>query len=422
MRFIETKKLADYIQQVGGFFGEANTDTLAERVEALPSVCLQSFSIEHDQSFLREVSAVLNVIVSIIYHPHISNKREEVIIRVEQAQQVSQEAFLDTIKDPRLWKKHDVKMIPEELHYHQYEDELRIYENRFIGFLVDVIDRELAKYSAFYLSRLPTLTRASGAADDGKIGAVIMQIDRLRRKSQFIKGTHFYKEVSRGKPISPKIQPTNILLKDRLYRFCFKFYRKIARYEDMNAARNDLRSYYTILLLRQLCRRGFVPTAAEQGSYTLESADFRVDVSNTEDGALILEVACPSIPDAAPSRHLLGFYVETELRIGESDTVEDGFDSTEMLSVWELSCAEGGASRFVCAGSEEELAEEWLATKINKVVTDPSVYKKYCPVCRGRGVEHKDSGEYVCPACASRYVFGNEGGVQTVWFKKIARR
>ena len=229
MRFIETKKLNDYIIGTGSFLTDNIVENFSERLDALEKVSLQSFSIENDKKFLRDVSAVLNVIVSIIYHPHISNKREEVIIRIEQAQQIGQEAFLNTIRDSKLWKAHDARMIPEEVYYYQHIDELRIYENRFIGFLIDLIDKELAKFSAFYLSRLPTLTSLDSTLDSSQVGSVIVDIDRLRRKTQFIKNTYFYREVSKGKPISHKIQPTNILLKDRLYRFCFKFYRSFAR-------------------------------------------------------------------------------------------------------------------------------------------------------------------------------------------------
>ena len=192
MRFIETKKLNDYILSTGNFLGEVTPEDFSERLNALDTISLQEFSIEHDRSFLREVASVLNVIVSIIYHPHISNKHEEVIIRIELAQQTSREDFLDTVRDSKLWKEHDARMIPEEVHYHQYIDELRIYENRFIGFLIDVIDKELAKFSTFYLSRLPVIDSATSTLDRGQIGEAIVEIDRLRRKTQFIKNTRFY--------------------------------------------------------------------------------------------------------------------------------------------------------------------------------------------------------------------------------------
>jgi len=418
MRFIETKKLNDYIQEVEGFFGEDMTADFADRLKALRTVSLQSFSIEHDRAFLREVSSVLNVIVSIIYHPHISNKREEVIIRIEQAQQVSQEAFLDTLKDGKLWKKHDIKMIPEELHYHQYEDELRIYENRFIGFLVDVIDRELAKFSAFYISRLPTLTSLDKTLDSKQIGEVIVEIDRLRRKTQFIRGTYFYKEVSKGKPISSKIQPTNILLKDRLYRFCFRFYRSIARYEDVNAARADLCRFYTILLFKELVRQGFSPRSLENGLYVFENESFVITLQDSHIGILSAQILCPSISDS-PSKHILGFLVESEKQTAELGQTDNLYDGAEMLSLWELYCADSDELISARTGTEEELIREWLGTKINKVASNKAIYQKYCPVCRSRGVDNTD-GILVCPSCDSRYVFDTES--ENVWFRKIRRR
>ena len=416
MRFIETKKLSDYIIGAGSFFDDDITSDMAERLDAIGELSLQSFSIEHDRAFLREVSSVLNVIVSIIYHPHLSNKREEVIIRVEQAQNVGQESFLATIKDGKLWKKHGIRMIPEELHYYQHEDELRIYENRFIGFLVDVIDRELAKFSTFYLSRLPTLTVMDETLDSSQIGAVIVEIDRLRRKTQFIKNTHFYKEVSRGKPISAKIQPTNILLKDRLYRFCFKFYRTIARYEDAAAAKRDLRAYYMILLFRELSALGFELVLSDGGKYRFESEDFTLSLEYAGDGALAMTVKCHAMA-GAESIHILDFSVDTE-SAREVHVCDEGYEGAEVISVWERSYADSGEIFGTRMGTEVELIRSWLLTKINIVAVDKAIYKKYCPVCRSRGIDHTD-GVYTCPACDSRYMFSESGADNTVWFKKI---
>ena len=420
MRFIETKKLNDYVRVAGSLFDDDITSDLADRLENLPRVSLQSFSIEHDRAFLREVASVLNVIVSIIYHPHLSNKREEVIIRIEQAQRVDQESFLATIKDGKLWKKHDIRMIPEEIYYYQHEDELRIYENRFIGFLVDVIDRELAKFSAFYLQRLPTLTALDEELDSKQIGTVIMEIDRLRRKTQFIKNTYFYKTVSKGKPISAKIQPTNILLKDRLYRFCFRFYRSIARYEDAALAKRDLRAYYTILLFRELVAGGFELTASEKGSYRFENADFELLLDMSCDGALSLSVKCRAMPEAV-STHILGFSVETERQSSMSDIDIAGYEGAEMLSLWELCYADGGDLSGFRMGSEAELIHDWLASKVNKVAADKNIYRKYCPVCRSRGID-LEGGIYTCPSCGSRYMFDETAAEETVWFRKIRKK
>ena len=421
MRFIETKKLNDYIISTGNFLGEVTAEDFTRRLNALDTISLQEFSVEHDREFLHEVASVLNVIVSIIYHPHISNKHEEVIIRIELAQQTGREDFLDTVRDSKLWKEHDARMIPEEVHYHQHIDELRIYENRFIGFLVDVIDKELAKFSTFYLSRLPTIDSAAATLDRDQIGEAIVEIDRLRRKTQFIKNTRFYKEVSKGKPISPKIQPTNILLKDRLYRYCFKFYKDFARYEDANAARNDLRDYYSILLFKELDRQGFALEEKNEGVYRFRNEDFLLSVAPSEVGALALEVQRNGI-EGRGAKHLTIFNVETERGLSDIKTdCRDSFEGAEMLSPWELCYVDNGTPYGVLTDTEEELVRDWLNTKISKTSADRFIYRKYCPVCRTRAIDNTDD-IYTCECCGSRYVFDERGEDVTVWFRKIRKR
>ena len=157
MRFIETQKLNDYIDSVDHILANDSLRSAYAKIESVVTASLQGFSIDGDREFLKEVSYVLNVIISIIYHPHIANKREEVVIRIEQAQAIDEEAFRRILTDSSLWKQHGLKMVPEEVHYYQHIDELRIYENRFIGMLISIIDKELSRFSTFYLNKLPTL-------------------------------------------------------------------------------------------------------------------------------------------------------------------------------------------------------------------------------------------------------------------------
>ena len=421
MRFIETEKLNDYIISTENFLGNVSAKDFSERLRALPVVSLQEFSIEHDRSFLRRVDALLNVIVSIIYHPHISNKHEEVILRIELAQQISREDFFDTVRDSALWKEHDLKMIPEEVHHHQYIDELRIYENRFIGFLVDVIDKELSKYSTFFLSRLPTVNSSDANLDRGQVGETVVEIDRLRRKTQFIKNTRFYKEVSKGKAFSPKIQPTNILLKDRLYRFCYRFYKDFAKYEDMNAAKGDLRDYYTILLFKELDRQEFHLESRENNTFNFTKGEFSLSVEPADDCALAVNVRCDGIENGVAT-HLMKFHVETEKNMSDIKFDANGeYDGIEILSPWELCYADEGSTFGITTDKNEALVRDWLNGKISKTVADKIVYKRYCPVCRTRGVESSDN-IYTCTACGSKYMFEEKDENVTIWFRKIRNR
>jgi len=420
MRFIETKRLADYIVSTGSFLSDDITQGFTERLDSLNKISLQDFSVEHDTEFLQEISSVLNVIVSIIYHPHLSNKHEEVIIRTELAQQIGRDDFAETIRDSKLWKEHDARMIPEEVHYRLHIDELRIYENRFIGFLVDVIDKELLKFSNFYLAKLPTVDSAGYALERNQIGNVIVEIDRLRRKVQFIKGTYFYKEVSKGKPISRKIQPTNILLKDRLYRFCFKFYRNYSRYEDPEAATRDLRDYYTILLFKALRDRGFELKSQQNGKYNFENAEFSISVERWNDESLSITTTYSKLP-STPAKHLVLFSVESEPFSSFSEiNGENEHDGTELLSAWELSFIDGGQLKPAMFDTETNLAAEIIASTMQTATADRAIYKKYCPVCRSRGITAFDN-VYSCPKCTSSYMFSETDDGLNVWFRKIRK-
>ena len=420
MRFIETKKLNDYIISTGNFLGDDITEGFAERLASLGEISLQEFSIEHDMEFLQDVSAVLNVIVSIIYHPHLSNKHEEVIIRTELAQQISREDFSETIRDSKLWKEHNSRMIPEEVHYRLHIDELRIYENRFIGFLVDVIDKELLKFSNFYLSKLPTIDSAAAALDRNQIGNVIVEIDRLRRKVQFIKGTYFYKEVSKGKPISRKIQPTNILLKDRLYRFCFKFYRSYSRYEDPEDANRDLRDYYTILMFKALQDRGFELVLQDKDGYTFKNTEFTVSIERFNDRSLSIKSEYFRLP-FAPAKHLVVFNAEGDTFSEHTEIVgASEHDGVEMLSAWDISYIDNGILTLSFADTEANLAAELISSKITTATADRSIYRKYCPVCRSRGVVPSDD-IYTCTKCTSSYMFDETDENVRAWFRKIRK-
>ena len=417
MRFIETKRLSDFASANAGFFDGPLCETLPSRLEALERVSLQEVSLTADRSFLEEIGRVLNVIASIIYHPHISNKREEVIVRIEQAQQLSREDFYDTARDSKLWKEHDLQMIPEEVYYHQHIDELRIYENRFIGFLIDRIDRELTHYGNFYLLRLPTLSSRTPALDASAVGALIVTIDRLRRKTQFIKNSFFYREVSRGKPISHRIHPTNILVKDRLYRYCFRFYRTLSFYEDRGAAERDLCTYYTVLLFEELTREGFVLSKAEKEGFLFERADFSLLLSTVPAEAALEMTVTPRGFSTTPARHRLEFLSESE----ETPYPPTALDGRELLSPWELRRADQGHSVCTMSAPETEMIRAWLQSKIRIETADPAVYTRYCPVCGHRGVEHKED-RLTCPACTSSYVFDQTGKGGTVWFRKIRKK
>ena len=153
MRIIEENKLKNIVNIITKYQKEnKDINSLFNNIDTLDISSLQSVSLEEDIIFFDEVSFILSVISSIIAHPHLSNRGEDIIIRAELAGNIPADAFNQVVKEPILWKEQDYEMIPENVHYYQYTDELKIYENIFIGMLVNLLSLEMSNYQSFYVS------------------------------------------------------------------------------------------------------------------------------------------------------------------------------------------------------------------------------------------------------------------------------
>ena len=158
MKIIEENLLKKMITQLNNY--EKKYQDVKERfthLEEIEFISLQELSFEKDNEFFDEVTFILSVITSIIAHPQISNHDEDIIERAEQVGNITNEALKQTIRDASLWKEKDFELVPEYIHYHQHIDDLKIYENIFIGMLIHLIDTELAKYDVFYQRLIPSM-------------------------------------------------------------------------------------------------------------------------------------------------------------------------------------------------------------------------------------------------------------------------
>ena len=199
MKIIEENLLKKMITQLNNY--EKKYQDVKERfthLEEIEFTSLQELSFEKDNEFFDEVTFILSVITSIIAHPQISNRDEDIIERAEQVGNITNEALKQTIRDASLWKEKDFELVPEYIHYHQHIDDLKIYENIFIGMLIHLIDTELTKYDVFYQRLIPSMqTDALFIEESEKIEKTLTKIDSLKRKMLHIKNTTFYKEISK---------------------------------------------------------------------------------------------------------------------------------------------------------------------------------------------------------------------------------
>ena len=143
MKIIEEQLLLNNINKIQSFLTANKTmRSIFGKIEKLENKSLQEVSLKSDIEFFDEISFILSVITSIITHPQITTKGEDIIIRADQAHTIQNESYQKLIQDDKLWKQDKLKMIPEYVYYHQNTDEIVTYENRFIVLVLNIIEKK----------------------------------------------------------------------------------------------------------------------------------------------------------------------------------------------------------------------------------------------------------------------------------------
>lgn len=379
---------------------------------------LQEVVCEKDREYLRKISTMLHIIMSIMSHPHIDNRREEVVTRIEQAKQLSNEDFSRVLKDGSLWRRHDVKLIPENVYYHQNVDELLIYENRFICLVLDLIEKDINDYVNLYVKMLPSLKNGILPRLDGsRPKRLLTYAELLKRKVNYLKNTHFYKEVSKAKKITGAVTRTNILLKDNLYGRVYRFYKEELLSEEKTVSIALLRDYFRALSLKEISARGFKLKKQTKEAKIFENDVFLLSMSD-EEGTRETKFTVTLKQQGIVSKHLLILSLSSSF--SDVEKVPDGYDGVSVLSCFGYAHFDKKAGSYDRIYPETAIVKSYFDEIVGLVESDREVYARYCPVCRERSpVFHEDT--YLCPRCGSRYAFCKSGDADAVWFIRLRR-
>ena len=447
MRIVEESFLKRTVGKLNKYALRHNTSSeFFNSLDELEIKPLQDLSFQSDLKYFDEINFILSVISSIISHPHISTTGEHIILRTELANRITNDTFQMTMRDSKLWTDDGLKMIPEHVYYYQSIDELCIYENIFIVMLIKMIETELKKYNDFYVSLIETFEgQETLSLSSNNANVASNKIKRVFRKLKYIKDTYFFKEINKRGVYLKTVRPTNILLKDRLYNYCFKFYRSIITYSDKQVLLKDFRAYYFVLLMRALKTRGFAfeqPDLAEETSSTiLQDEDgclilpkvnfsdktFDISVEPYEDLGLKVIVTNRWVTLRGRSAtHLLVFEPQENAdelkRIHE--TTKDGFQTVEAVHLWNLVCVDDGLTvTFKNPMSEQALMDKWLETKLLHSVASAKIYRSYCPSCKNQALEVLPNSRRKCTDCGSVYTFyRDDEGRNCLWFLRLRRQ
>ena len=417
-----------------------------DNLDDLQIKSLQDLSFNNDLKFFDSINFIISVIISIISHPHISHKGENIILRSDQVNSLQNDMFLKTIKDSKLWK-HNKKqeMIPEHVHYYQNVDEIAIYENKFIVMLVDLIESEMNKYADYYGNMILSIqTNSTLSSIEDNVQKAFEEIDSILKKIKRIKQTYFYKTIAKKGKIKIKtIVPSNILLKDRLYNFCFKFYKSLTTYLDNELLNKDITKYYYVILLKQLKKEGFKASKANvdldsinfrglkiDNQFKLYNKKFNVIVYHDDQTNGISLLVNNKKDKLLESKSLLIFdsssSFETIKENLQTYQIDNQYNIVEAMSLVSRAYIDDDKITIIKQDTikEDEMINQFLQDKFLELTGSKTIYSKFCPVCKKKSIDIDETGEICsCVSCKSvyRFVEAKEKSDSTLWFIKLRR-
>ena len=400
----------------------ADLQSFYSSINSLNIISIQDLSFKNDIELFREIAFILSVIFSIISKPHLNNRREEIIARSGEASMISEEDFLKTLRDSSIWKDTvDNVILPEYVYYHQYEDDLRIYENIFIVHMINELSFIMDSYLSLYVSLLKVKNPLNKdlVGDDSTQESALRMANKLSRRLNQIKQTYFYRDVSKAKNKPKVFYPTNILVKDRLYNLVYKFYKKMYIYQDKRDIDNELYLFYFSLLLSVLHSDGFELDSRnkslvyDNNQITLPdklfftSADYRLSIQTNPEEHTFL-VSYKDKLDEAVNTHLL--VLTNDATFEETKVIAPSEDifSVEYLSLWHIGEINKKTNKIQLINetlmNETELIRYFLASHHDIYTGSELIYSSYCPVCKSKNI-FQNRGHIFCDDCGAIYKF-----------------
>lgn len=398
MRIIDSKIISDIKVQLEAYNSKYhNSNDYYNNIGKLRFKSLQQRYFKNNIDFIKQVSFIVNIISTIIYNPHRSNKEEETILRREKAKRISIRDFNQTLRDSTLWKETSTRNIePEFVCSTLAIDNLIIYENQFIVLLIDYICDNIAKMKRIYLNLISVNNIRNVVSNKEDVLSGLAIIEDINRKLLFIKETNFYKEISKAKRIDKTIKPTNILLHDRLYNHCFKFYKEYIVYDDYKDILNVYKNYIVILLLRNLKKYKFI---YNNNLFTNKDFIIKLDYDNYD--FIDITIKLKNMKKSFTHRLYISINYDFDIIDINNDNLTTSY--VTLFNIFDINTKTYIVKNYV---SEALTIEKYVKKLILKVKVDDVIYSKYCLSCR-KDLELIDD-IYYCDNCHSMYIFIDE--------------
>ncbi len=218
-----------------------------------------SQAVQLDDSWILTIEGALQSIEHIVRNPRKFIAENELILDVAKVRRTtaktvrhltSHSQFVQNIED-------DGEVRPKKLLSVEMEEDIAIYENRFICALVNrlvsfverrhhdlegkmdafeqtnlSVQSEFGVDGAMFKCNLDLQVKEPPEGDDkiSKNKELFERVETIRRRLRIVQSTEFMKTLNKAKPVRPPIQKTNLLNKNVDYNNCYKLWLYISSY------------------------------------------------------------------------------------------------------------------------------------------------------------------------------------------------
>lgn len=419
---------------------------------------------KEEEGFINDAKRTIEILQAIFRKPHVSIKDEEAVLRSGIAPALDNQSFLKTMEDASLWKRKDGKMTPEHVHVNLVTDTFILYENIFVCKVLDFISTELDNLYKIYERRAGSIDNKFETSDVtySKHG-FIARLDKygypysdvlsdpfsntylrtktvssLIKKCTLLKTTAFYKEVSLAKARRKEIVMTNILLKDRRYFLCYKFFKQYLATKSESEYLQTYKDYIFLRMIRDLrddytfAPRSYNVSISYQNKIKVNSKIilynklFNYYLEKVDDG-FIVNVKFKN-DESEMTKHFILPVLEVNkenvkaVKTLVNDKYDEGYESVIVLT---LRNNTRERHNIVCVSFNRDDDRIDALRNIFKSYSlifsgDASLYEELCPKCGRKGVRKKED-TYICPSCASKYKHILVEDKTCIWLKCLGR-